>query len=54
MSVAAARIGNRVALAAALVEGRGILEVAPTSLAALEIAALAEEVLQRTAQRSAA
>jgi len=52
--VAAARIGNRVALAAALVEGRGILEAAPTSPAALEIAALAEEVLQRMARRSAA
>jgi Flp pilus assembly CpaE family ATPase len=43
-----------VALAAALAEGRGILETAPTSPAALEIGALAEEVLQRTAQRSAA
>lgn len=52
--LALAQIGNRVALAAALAEGRGILETAPTSSAALEIAALAEEVLQRTAQRSAA
>jgi chromosome partitioning protein len=52
--IAAAQIGNRTALAAALAEGKGILEVAPTSPAALEIAALAEEVLQRTAQRSAA
>jgi chromosome partitioning protein len=52
--LATAQIGNRVALAAALAEGRGILETAPTSSAALEIAALAEEVLQRTAQRSAA
>ena len=52
--VAAARIGNRIALAAALAEGKGILEAAPTSPAALEIAALAEEILQRTAQRSAA
>ena len=52
--IATAQIGNRVALAAALAEGRGILEAASTSPAALEIAALAEEVLQRTAQRSAA
>ena len=52
--LATAQIGNRVALAAALAEGRGILETAPTSAAALEIAALAEELLQRTAQRSAA
>jgi len=52
--LAAAQVGNRVALAAALAEGRGILETAPTSSAALEIVALAEEVLQRTAQRSAA
>src|SRR5690242_2589522 len=52
--LATAQIGNRVALAAALAEGRGIFETAPTSSAAQEIAALAEEVLQRTAQRSAA
>jgi chromosome partitioning protein len=52
--VATAHIGNRVALAAALAEGRGIAEAAPSSVAAQEIAALAEEILQRTAQRSAA
>jgi chromosome partitioning protein len=52
--VATAHIGNRVALAAALAEGRGIAEAAPSSVAAHEIAALAEEILQRTAQRSAA
>jgi chromosome partitioning protein len=52
--VAAAQIGNRVALAAALAEGRGILEAAPRSRAAEEIAALAAEVLSRTAQRDAA
>lgn len=45
--VAAARIGNRVALAASLAEGRGVLEAAPHSPAAAEITALAEEVLLR-------
>jgi len=43
--VAETRIGNRVALAAALAEGKGIHETAPRSEAAKEIAALAEEVL---------
>ena len=52
--VAEARIGNRVAFAAALTEGKGILEAAPGSRAAAEIAALAAEVLLRTAQRDAA
>ena len=52
--VAAAQIGNRVALAAALAEGKGILEAAPHSRAAEEIAALAAEVLSWTARRDAA
>lgn len=52
--VATTQIGNRVALAAALAEGKGISEAAPSSRAAQEIAALAKEVLERTAQRSAA
>ncbi len=52
--VAATQIGNRVALAAALAEGKGILEAASGSAAAQEITALAEEILQRTAQRNAA
>jgi chromosome partitioning protein len=52
--LAAAQIGNRVALAAALAEGKGIHEAAPRSRAAAEIAALAAEVLQRTAARDAA
>jgi len=43
--VAETQIGNRVALAASLAEGRGILEMAPRSIAAGEIQALAEEVL---------
>jgi chromosome partitioning protein len=47
--LAAAQIGNRVALAAALAEGKGILESAPASRAAQEIAALAAEVLEKVA-----
>jgi len=47
--LAAARIGNRVALAAALNGGQGILEYEPRSRAATEIAALAVEILQRAA-----
>jgi len=45
--LASAQIGNRVALAAAINEGRGILEYEPSSAAAREIKALAAEVLQR-------
>jgi chromosome partitioning protein len=48
------QIGNRVALAAALADGKGIHEAAPGSRAAGEITALASEVLARTAARSAA
>jgi len=47
--VAASQIGNRVALAAALAEGKGITESAPTSIAAQEIGALATEILGRAA-----
>lgn len=47
-------IGNRVAFAAALAEGKSILEAAPGSRAADEIAALAREVLSRSEQRDAA
>lgn len=49
-AVAEARIGNRVALAAALAEGKGIHEAAPSSIAAQEIAALAIEVLRRVSK----
>jgi chromosome partitioning protein len=52
--VAETQIGNRVALAAALADGKGILEAAPGSRAAHEIIALAREILLRTAQRDAA
>jgi chromosome partitioning protein len=52
--IAATQIGNRVALAAALAEGRGIVEAAPTSRAADEVVALAKEVLASCEQRNAA
>src|SRR5690242_12771327 len=52
--VAETQIGNRVALAAAMAEGKGILKAAPGSRAAAEITALAREVLLRTARRDAA
>jgi chromosome partitioning protein len=45
--VAQSRIGNRVALATSLAEGLGITEAAPSSRAAEEIAAVAEEILRR-------
>jgi chromosome partitioning protein len=47
--VAEARIGNRVALATALLEGRGITEAAASSRAGEEIAALAGEIARRAA-----
>ena len=45
--LAESQIGNRVALAAAINDGQGILEYEPSSTAAREIKALAEEVLRR-------
>jgi len=45
--IAKARIGNRVALATAMFEGRGITETAPFSPAGIEIAALAAEIIER-------
>lgn len=42
--LAAARIGNRVALAHAMARGQGVAEIAAASPAAAEIAALAEEI----------
>jgi len=45
--VAAARIGNRVAFASALMAGRSVTETSRSSRAAREIGALAEEVLAR-------
>jgi chromosome partitioning protein len=43
--VAEARIGNRVALAAALLEGKGVTEYQKRGAAAAEVRALAEEVM---------
>lgn len=45
--LAETQIGNRVALAAALNEGRGILEYDPSNPAATEIRALAAEILRQ-------
>jgi chromosome partitioning protein len=50
-SVAETRIGNRVALATALFEGRGITETSKGTRAAEEISALADEILQRWPMR---
>jgi chromosome partitioning protein len=47
--LAETQIGNRVALAAAINVGQGILEYEPSSIAAREIKALANEVLRRCA-----
>ncbi len=46
-SVARSRIGNRVAFAAALVDGRAVNEAQPRSRAAAEIMALAREILRK-------
>jgi len=46
-TIADARIGNRVGLATAMLEGRGITEAAASSRAAEEIAAVAAEILRR-------
>ena len=43
--LAETQIGNRVALAASLAEGKGILETAPGSRGAAEIQSLAQEIL---------
>ncbi|MEM8587220.1 MAG: ParA family partition ATPase [Pseudomonadota bacterium] len=45
--LAEARIGNRIALAAALMKGRGVTETHRRSMAAEEIDALAKEMLDR-------
>ena len=39
------RFGNRVGFAGAMVSGRGVTESAPSSIAAQEVLALAEEIL---------
>ena len=45
VAMAQTQIGNRVALASSLAEGKGIHEAAPGSRGAEEIAALAHEIL---------
>lgn len=47
LAVAAATIGNRIAFAASMLEGRSTLEQAPKGAAALEIKALADEITSR-------
>jgi len=47
LPLAAACLGNRTAFAASLMHGKGVTETAPRSAAALEIQALAEELMQR-------
>jgi chromosome partitioning protein len=42
--VAKAKIGNRIAFAASMLEGKGVVETAPNSKAAQEVEALAKEV----------
>jgi chromosome partitioning protein len=44
--IAAAMLGSRVAFAQAMAQGRGVVESAPSSIAAAEIAALAQEIAQ--------
>ena len=46
VAVAEARLGSRVAFAQAMAQGRGVVETAPSSPAAAEIAALAAEIAQ--------
>lgn len=47
LPVARASLGNRAAFAASLMEGRGVTEYEPSSPAAMEIRALAEELEER-------
>ncbi len=48
VTIAENQIGNRVAYAAALVDGRGVTEYAPSSPAAEEIADLAKELFRKS------
>lgn len=47
LPLAKARLGNRIAFAASLLEGKGVTEYQPRSVAAAEIKALAAEVLKK-------
>ncbi len=49
LETAVAALGNRVAYAASLIEGRGVVESDPRAKAADEIRALADEVLRKAA-----
>ena len=46
ISIATARLGSRVAFAQAMAQGSGVIESAPSSVAASEITALAAEIAQ--------
>jgi chromosome partitioning protein len=50
VALASSRIGNRIALVHAMAQGLGVLETAPASPAAAEIAALAAEIRDRQRQ----
>ena len=45
--IAESTIGNRVSFAASMIEGRGVVETAPRSKAALELMALTDEITKR-------
>jgi chromosome partitioning protein len=45
LPIAHTKLGNRVAYAASMMEGKGVVEYQPSSTAAREISALATEVL---------
>jgi chromosome partitioning protein len=49
LPIAEARIGNRTAFAASMMDGRGVVETNRRSRAAEEIEALTDEVMQRLA-----
>jgi chromosome partitioning protein len=51
--IARSALGNRVAFAASLMEGKGITEWAPSSVGAAEIKLLADEILRRAPQTGA-
>ncbi|HAH09624.1 MAG TPA: cobyrinic acid a,c-diamide synthase [Alphaproteobacteria bacterium] len=51
--IARSALGNRIAFAASLMEGKGITEWAPHSVGAAEIRLLADEILRRAPQHGA-
>jgi chromosome partitioning protein len=50
-AVAEAQLGNRVAYPASMGEGRTALETAPSGIAAMEVEALAREILKHARKR---